>query len=78
MLAVLAAHRGEQAVTVPRALVAQVQSGVQLPVTAFGAGGLARFQLVDEAGQLLAIAHPEAGRTIYDRGFPELTRAELR
>ena len=62
-------------VTVPRALVAQVHSGVQLPVTAFGADGLARFQLVDEAGQLLAIAHPQAGRTVYDRGFPELTRA---
>jgi hypothetical protein len=45
-------------VTVPRALVAQVMSGVKLPVTAFGAGGLARFQLVDEAGRLLAIAHP--------------------
>jgi len=61
-------------VTVPRALVAQVHSGVQLPVTAFGADGLARFQLVDEDGQLLAIAHPLAGRTVYDRGFPELTR----
>jgi len=62
-------------VTVPRALVAQVMSGVQLPVTAFGAGGLERFQLVDEAGQLLAVAHPQAGRTVYDRVFPELTRA---
>ena len=62
-------------VTVPRALVAQVYSGVQLPVTAFGADGLERFQLVDEAGQLLAIAHPQAGRTVYDRVFPELTRA---
>jgi len=62
------------AVTVPRALVAQVHSGVQLPVTTFGADGLARFQLVDEDGQLLAIAHPQAGRTVYDRGFPELTR----
>jgi tRNA U55 pseudouridine synthase TruB len=62
-------------VTVPRALVAQVYSGVQLPVTAFGADGLERFQLVDEAGRLLAIAHPQAGRTVYDRVFPELTRA---
>lgn len=59
-------------VTVPRALVAQVYSGVQLPVNAFGADGLERFQLVDEAGQLLAIAHPQAGRTVYDRVFPEL------
>jgi tRNA pseudouridine55 synthase len=62
-------------VTVPRALVAQIFNGVQLPVTAFGADGLERFQLVDEDGQLLAIAHPQAGRTVYDRGFPELTRA---
>src|SRR5512140_795532 len=61
-------------VTVPRALVAQVYSGVQLPVTAFGADGLERFQLVDETGRLLAIAHPQAGRTVYDRVFPELTR----
>jgi tRNA pseudouridine55 synthase len=62
-------------VTVPGALVAQVYSGVQLPITAFGADGLERFQLLDEHGRLLAVAHPEAGRTIYDRVFPELTRA---
>jgi tRNA pseudouridine55 synthase len=62
------------AVIVPPALVAQVFNGVQLPVTAFGADGLERFQLIDRAGALLAIAHPDAGRTIYDRVFPELTR----
>jgi tRNA pseudouridine55 synthase len=61
-------------VTVPSALVAQVFNGVQLPVATFGAEGLARFQLLNEAGQLLAVAHPEAGRTVYDRAFPELTR----
>jgi tRNA pseudouridine55 synthase len=61
-------------VTVPRWQVAQIFNGVQLPVTAFGAEGLERFQLVDEDGRLLAIAHPQAGRTVYDRGFPELTR----
>lgn len=61
-------------VTVPRALVAQIFNGVQLPVTTFGAEGLERFQLVDEDGRLLAVAHPQAGRTVYDRGFPELTR----
>jgi tRNA pseudouridine55 synthase len=66
---------GLPSVTVPRALIAQVQGGVQLPVTTLGADGLARFQLLDESGQLLAIAHPQAGRTVYDRGFPELTRA---
>jgi tRNA pseudouridine55 synthase len=61
------------AVTVPRVLVPQVLSGVQLPVAAFGADGLERFQLVREDGSLLAVAHPRAGRTIYDRVFPELT-----
>jgi hypothetical protein len=28
-----------------------------------------RFQLVDEAGRLLAIGHAEAGRVVYDRVF---------
>jgi tRNA pseudouridine55 synthase len=62
-------------VTVPGYLIAQVFNGVQLPVTTFGAEGLERFQLVDEGGRLLAVAHPQAGRTVYDRAFPELTRA---
>jgi tRNA pseudouridine55 synthase len=59
--------------TVPRGLVAQVLSGVQLPVATLGADGLERFQLVAEDGRLLAVAHPRAGRTVYDRVFPELT-----
>ncbi|HET9623739.1 MAG TPA: tRNA pseudouridine(55) synthase TruB [Kofleriaceae bacterium] len=71
-------------------LVPQIFNGVQLPVVTFGpaAVGLARFQLVDALGRLLAIAHPApfpvhwpwhgtpedhaAGRTVYDRVFPEL------
>jgi tRNA pseudouridine55 synthase len=61
-------------VTVPGPLVAHVFNGVQLPVVAFGADGLERFQLFNEAGRLLAIAHPDSGRTVYDRVFPELTR----
>jgi tRNA pseudouridine55 synthase len=61
-------------VVVPRVLVPQVWNGVQLPVAAFGADGLERFQLLDEQGRLLAIAHAEAARTVYDRVFPELTR----
>lgn len=69
----------EQATGLPRVvvmapLIAQIFNGVQLPVAAFGAAGLERFQLVDEGGRLLAIAHPERGKTVYDRGFPELTR----
>lgn len=51
-----------------------VFNGLQLPIESFGAEGLERFQVVDEAGTLLAIAHPEAGRTVYDRVFPELSR----
>jgi tRNA pseudouridine55 synthase len=59
-------------VTVPRALVPQVFNGVQLPVAAFGADGIEQFQLVGEDGRLLAVAHPRAGLTVYDRVFPEL------
>jgi tRNA pseudouridine55 synthase len=65
---------GLPSVTVPAALVAHVLSGVQLPVASFGAEHLERFQLVDDNGRLLAVAHPQAGRTVYDRVFPELTR----
>jgi tRNA pseudouridine55 synthase len=59
-------------VVVPRALVAQVYGGVQRPVALFSADGLEQFQLVDEDGRLLAIAHADQGRTVYDRVFPEL------
>jgi tRNA pseudouridine55 synthase len=59
-------------VTVPAALVGRVYSGVQLPVALLGAHDLEQFQLVDESGTLIAFAHPDAGRTVYDRVFPEL------
>ena len=62
------------AVTVPPDLVAQIFNGVQLPIATFAADGLERFQLLDQAGQLLAVAHPQDGRTVYDRVFPELAR----
>jgi tRNA pseudouridine55 synthase len=65
------------AVTVPDAMLPQVWNGVQLPVAVFGADGLERFQLLDHSGRLLAIAHPDAGRTVYDRDFPELTRGTV-
>jgi tRNA pseudouridine55 synthase len=61
--------------TVPDALIAQVLSGVQLPPNALGAEGYEVFQLLTEGGTLLAVAHADAGRTVYDRVFPELTRA---
>lgn len=52
----------------------QVFNGVQLPPAVFGAEGLEQFQLVDEAGTLIAIAHVDGAKTVYDRGFPELSR----
>jgi hypothetical protein len=48
-----------------------VVSGLQLPVSTWGLNA-AQFQLFDESGRLLAVAHDEAGRTVYDRVFPEL------
>ena len=60
-------------VVVPAAQVAQVLSGVQLPAAAWGAEAK-QFQMLTEDGRLLAVAHVEAGRTVYDRVFPELIR----
>ena len=60
-------------VAVPPALVGHVLSGVQLPVATWGSEAT-EFQLLDESGALLAVAHAEAGRTVYDRVFPELVR----
>jgi tRNA pseudouridine55 synthase len=61
-------------VTVPRALIAPVLSGAQLPATVWDTKNQ-QFQLLDEDGRLLAVAHTEGGRTVYDRVFPELVRA---
>lgn len=63
--------------TVPASLLRQVVSGLQLPFEIWGAdpANPARIQLVDERGRLVAIVHPEAGRTCYDRVFPELVTA---
>jgi tRNA pseudouridine55 synthase len=58
-------------VTVPRALVAPVLSGVQLPAATWDTEAK-QFQMVDEDGRLLAVARTEAGHTVYDRVFPEL------
>ena len=61
-------------VTVPRALIAPVLSGAQLPAATWDTKAT-QFQLLDENLRLLAVAHTEAGRTVYDRVFPELVRA---
>ncbi|HEX7842942.1 MAG TPA: tRNA pseudouridine(55) synthase TruB [Kofleriaceae bacterium] len=63
--------------TVPDALVGPILSGFQLPASTLGISETEQFQLVDEKGRLLAVAHAEAGRTVYDRVFPELASRGL-
>ena len=58
-------------IVVPGDQVAQVLSGVRLPSAPWGMEA-EQFQMVDEHGTLLAVAHADAGRTVYDRVFPEL------
>jgi len=65
----LAAATGLPSVVVPAALVGPVRSGVQLSIGALTSENLAQFQLLDEAGRLLAIAHVEAEKVVYDRVF---------
>jgi tRNA pseudouridine55 synthase len=60
-------------VVVPGDQVAQVLSGVQLPHAPWGIEA-EQFQMVDEHGTLLAVAHADVGRTVYDRVFPELAQ----
>jgi tRNA pseudouridine55 synthase len=69
----------EQALDLPRVVVPAAQihtvlSGVQHPVAVWGIEAK-QFQMFDEQGRLLAVAHSEAGRTVYDRVFPELVGA---
>lgn len=57
-----------------RELVGLARSGVQVAVERLGAPAPAavdgRFQLVDADRRLVAIAHAEVGRVVYDRVFP--------
>ena len=55
-----------------------ILSGVQLALPAVGAEDLEQFQIVDEQGRLLAVAHGERGRVVYDRVFPELAGLDPR
>jgi tRNA pseudouridine55 synthase len=59
------------AVTVGPEFLPVIRYGNMLPVERFGADGLERFLLVDEAGQLLAICHADDGRIRYDRVIAE-------
>ncbi len=56
-------------VTVPEPLVKTILAGVQHPIERLMAPAVEQFQLFDEANTLLAIAHAEDGRVIYDRVF---------
>jgi tRNA pseudouridine55 synthase len=56
-------------VRVPVAEVARVRSGVQLAAGPLGAPGEGRFQVAAEGDTLLAIAHVEVGKLVYDRVF---------
>jgi tRNA pseudouridine55 synthase len=56
-------------VTVPAELVKTILDGVQHPIDKLGVPASEQFQLFDEAKTLLAIAHAEDGRVIYDRVF---------
>ncbi len=46
-----------------------IRDGLQLPIEELG-GNSEPFQIVDEAGQLVAIAHGNGKRAVYDRVFP--------
>ena len=63
-------------VVVPAPLISKVLSGAPLAPQTLGAQSK-QFQLVDGLGRLLAVAHAEASRTVYDRVFPELVRLDL-
>lgn len=63
----LAAATGLPNVVVPANLLGPVRSGVQLTMTALTSENLQQFQLIDEAGRLVALAHAERGRVVYDR-----------
>lgn len=56
-------------VTAPADLVPKIRSGLQLPPELFAAPKDVRFQLLDEAGSLVAVAHVEGHKVVYDRVF---------
>ena len=65
----LAQATGLPSVVAAADLVGPIRSGLQLATEAFPPHEHQLFQIVDEQGRLVAIAHPGAGRVIYDRVF---------
>jgi tRNA pseudouridine55 synthase len=59
-------------VTVHGDQITTIRNGVQVPLDRMGAEGHERFQLVDDAGRMLAICHAHEGKVIYDRVLAEL------
>jgi tRNA pseudouridine55 synthase len=57
-------------VAVPPDVVRQIRDGIQLPLASLGLVERPDFQLVDEAGELVAIARGERGKVVYQRVFP--------
>lgn len=57
-------------IVTPDDYLLSIRSGVQLETQAFPGELPAQFQLVDTAHRLVAIAHPDRGRLVYDRVFP--------
>jgi tRNA pseudouridine55 synthase len=57
-------------VAVPPDVVRQIRDGIQLPLASLGLAERPDFQLVDEAGELVAIARGERGKLVYQRVFP--------
>ena len=70
----LAEVTGLPVLRVPEAMRKHALSGVQFSVESWGElpANAEQFQLLDERGQLVAIVHFDAGKTIYDRVFPEV------
>ena len=58
-------------VIVDPALVASVLNAIQMPPERLNTGDHEKFQLVDPAGRLLAIAHRQGTVVAYDRVFPQ-------
>jgi len=70
---------GLPTICAPASLVGPALAGVQLTVEAWGLSEAPvkgqRFQLVTGSNTLVAIVHFDAGKTLYDRVFPELSGA---
>jgi len=56
-------------VTASSEQVTKIRNGLQLPSELVGPPTVERFQILDEAGALVAVAHVERGKLIYDRVF---------